>query len=223
MKGDRRLASAAGERIFQLGALRIDAISSDKDFRAEATPIPGWLSPVANNQDRKSTASSGFFFTEATEENATGVGWVTPPAIISLGLDLRLCLDFSAHLAAVRSMCGPFPTTNNEPTESLTEAFAFPHLVAVAPGPREIVLWELMLHSTAERLCVTEECSRTWSGRLSELLRLRSALRRGELGDGQACVDLLDALNGRYLSFKFVCEHPGIIEGALAVLPPKAN
>jgi hypothetical protein len=136
---------------------------------------------------------------------------------------------FADHLARVRGPAGPAPVsvTSTAPREPPAGSVVVPHLVAVGRNGRvrDRIVWELVPEDRLRRWLpsATPEAVESWTRRLPALRRLRAALRAGTLRDTPSTTALLAALRGRYLSFKFVLEHPALVEAALAELGPRGR
>lgn len=100
---------------------------------------------------------------------------------------------------------------------------ALPHLVVVLDGEslRDAILWEALEPTLLERLTGRADFDLGyWRDRLDRLLAVKSSLRERGGDTERGFSQLVDALSGRYLSFRFVLQHEGlmraVVDGAAA-------
>lgn len=97
---------------------------------------------------------------------------------------------------------------------------ALPHLLAVRHHDQvwDHTVWEIIDRTVLRAWLPTAEDPDEWSERVDQLQQLRVWLRSDAYTSDDALAELRARLRGRYLSMKFVLEHPGVVTNALAVL-----
>jgi len=151
---------------------------------------------------------------------------VSAVTVVTPGADparVGLAAAYASYLAKLRSprpeLGGVFITAAEPPTPPRGWV-RLPHLVTVAaPDPVDEMVWELLPSGRAWRLIGRGLPRRCFvESRRDALVRLRRALRRGNLASMPAVRALAEALAGRDLSTPFVYEHQALVTRALREL-----
>jgi hypothetical protein len=143
------------------------------------------------------------------------------------GPNCPLTAAFGARLRTIRrAAAGPAPNTlqccRRPAIEPAARPYrtALPHLLAVRHHDqiRDHTVWEIIDRAVLRAWLPRADDPDDWRERVGQLQRLRVWLRSDTDTSEDALVELRARLRGRYLSMKFVLEHPGVVTDALAVL-----
>lgn len=97
-----------------------------------------------------------------------------------------------------------------------------PHLVAVAGSSGaigDLVVWELVAPQVfSEWFAGGQDELAFFSNRLADLCEVRRMLREGALPSSELAASLTGQLEGRYLSMRFVLQHPELLRDVLREL-----
>jgi hypothetical protein len=164
--------------------------------------------------------------TETPEVTVRCCGWHVPGDRLH-GPNCPLTATFAPYLRTVRrAAAGPVPGALQccrrpaiDPAARLDRT-ALPHLLAVRHRDqvRDHTVWEIIDRAALRAWLPAADDPDKWSDRVDQLQCLRGWLRSDAYGSDNALAELRARLRGRYLSIKFVLEHPGVVTDALAVL-----
>lgn len=162
---------------------------------------------------------------------------VSPPSglhVVAQSSDaLSVAVEFALHLRKIRDDADAVVITSQRPIDD-ERLLGFPHLVAVVHPPllawdalgdrllpflvldeirEDLVLWEVMPRTRLAKFAISSGTVDWWREHLEGALRLRRSAVAGAMGPAASA-----ALAGRYVSFKFICEHDAVMRDELARL-----
>lgn len=218
------------ERVFVIDALRLARTRCDIAWASEAAvALPGMQPAVRRRRGSRrflAARSGGPACLDALAANApSGLCAVaqSSPATLSVAI------EFAMHVHDLRR-CNTVVVCS-DPVEDSPATIAFPHLLIVwSPPPvvwdavgdlpipftvadgvyADTVLWELMPLRQLAAFGLDATTVRWWSRHLNDALELRTRHRAGLFGPAAAA-----AVVGRYVSFKFICEHDQLMRDEL--------